>query len=72
MKINCTSCGHSIDLGINYDDYQGPVKCWVCSAMLEVKAESGQVRSVIPWSRVSEPKQYEEAISPSSTKRIIQ
>ncbi|WP_163830643.1 hypothetical protein [Spartinivicinus ruber] len=74
MKINCTSCGHSIDLGTNYDNYHGPVKCWVCSALLELRAEAGQVKSVVPRSRVSEPQHQhsEESLSPASTtKRFI-
>jgi DNA-directed RNA polymerase subunit N (RpoN/RPB10) len=46
MKINCLSCGHKVDLDDVYDDYQGPVRCLTCTAMLEIKTEEGQLRSV--------------------------
>jgi transcription elongation factor Elf1 len=46
MKINCLSCGHSIDLGVGYDSYKGFVKCWVCGALLDIKTEEGNLRSV--------------------------
>lgn len=46
MKINCLSCGHKVDLGDSYDDYAGRVKCMVCGAMLEVRTEESNVKSV--------------------------
>jgi DNA-directed RNA polymerase subunit N (RpoN/RPB10) len=46
MKINCLSCGHKVDLDDVYDDYQGPIRCLTCTAMLEIKTEEGQLRSV--------------------------
>jgi len=46
MKINCLSCGHSIELDEAYRDYEGQVKCSTCSALLEVKLEEGLVKSV--------------------------
>ena len=46
MKINCTSCGHKVDLGNDYDDFTGEVKCFVCGALLEVKTEEGNVKAV--------------------------
>ena len=46
MKINCLSCGHTVALGDAYDDYEGQVKCFVCSAMLEIKTEEGNVKAV--------------------------
>jgi ribosomal protein S27E len=47
MRINCLSCGHKVDLDDVYDDYQGLIKCMTCAAMLEIKTEEGQLRSVI-------------------------
>jgi len=44
MRINCLSCGHKVDLDDAYDDYEGQVKCWACSAMLDIKAEGGKLR----------------------------
>jgi DNA-directed RNA polymerase subunit N (RpoN/RPB10) len=46
MKINCLSCGHKVDLDDVYDDYQGLIRCLTCTAMLEIKTEEGQLRSV--------------------------
>lgn len=46
MKINCLSCGHTIDLGNAYDDgYEGPIRCATCRAVLEIKTQEGWVRS---------------------------
>ncbi len=46
MKLNCLSCGHSVDLGGDYDDYNGQVKCFVCGALLTVRTEDGRIRNV--------------------------
>ncbi len=46
MKINCLSCGHSIDLDEAYSDYEGQAKCYTCSALLEIKLEESLVKSV--------------------------
>jgi DNA-directed RNA polymerase subunit N (RpoN/RPB10) len=46
MKINCLSCGHKVDLDNAYDDYEGQVKCFACGAILEMKTEHGELRSV--------------------------
>jgi hypothetical protein len=46
MKINCLSCGHSVGLDDGYDDYEGQIKCFACSAILEIKAEEGHLKSV--------------------------
>lgn len=46
MEINCLSCGHKIDIGDAYDDYDGQIKCWVCGVSLEIKTVEGNLRSV--------------------------
>lgn len=46
MKLNCLSCGHKVDLDHAYDDYEGQVKCFVCSALLEIKTEEGNLKSI--------------------------
>ncbi|MEW6110749.1 MAG: hypothetical protein AB1473_03820 [Thermodesulfobacteriota bacterium] len=46
MKINCVSCGHGLQLGDAYDDFEGLVKCYVCSQLLQVKISHGKVKSV--------------------------
>ena len=46
MKINCLSCGHNVDIGDEYDDYEGQIKCYACGAILEIKTEGGNLRAV--------------------------
>jgi hypothetical protein len=46
MKLNCLSCGHSLDLHGDYDDYEGLVKCFVCGALLLIRSEEGNVKRV--------------------------
>jgi DNA-directed RNA polymerase subunit N (RpoN/RPB10) len=42
MKIKCVSCGHELNLDHwVFDDYEGPVKCFSCGKMMEVKAVKG-------------------------------
>jgi transcription elongation factor Elf1 len=49
MKINCTYCGHEVNLDHTvFKDYVGPVKCFCCGAMIEVKIASGFVYSTNP------------------------
>lgn len=33
-------------MGDSYDDYEGQVRCFVCRAILEIKAEGGQLKTV--------------------------
>lgn len=53
MKINCLSCGHSFEIDEAYSDYEGPVKCYTCSALLEVKLSDGLIKSVKLLKRTS-------------------
>jgi hypothetical protein len=46
MKVNCLSCGHSVDLRGDYDDYNGQVRCFVCGALLTIRTEDGRIRNV--------------------------
>ena len=46
MKINCLACGHKFELDEAYDDYEGQVKCFICGALLEIKAEEGSLKSL--------------------------
>ena len=46
MRVNCLSCGHKIELDSAYSDYEGPIRCLVCGARLEIKTEEGGIRSV--------------------------
>ena len=47
MKVNCLSCGHTIDLeDETYSDYDGAIKCYACGAIVEVKLVEGHLKSV--------------------------
>jgi len=46
MKINCISCGFKIELDDCYDDYDGPIKCYVCETVINVKTVDGSVKYV--------------------------
>ena len=47
MKIKCLCCEREINLDHEiFENYAGPVKCFGCSAMLELKAQEGVVRSL--------------------------
>jgi hypothetical protein len=49
MKVKCISCGHELNLDhCVFDDYAGPVKCFSCSRMMEVKTVRGTVYSINP------------------------
>jgi ribosomal protein S27E len=49
MRAKCISCGNELNLdhGI-FEDYSGPVKCFSCSAMMEVKSTGGEIYSINP------------------------
>ncbi len=47
MKINCTSCGFSVDLDDEaYSDYEGQVKCYTCGALLAINVKEGHIKSL--------------------------
>lgn len=46
MRINCLGCGFTLDLDEAYDDYDGPVKCFACEAILEIRTEQGYIKAV--------------------------
>jgi ribosomal protein S27E len=49
MRVKCISCGHELNLDHwIFEDYSGPVKCFSCSAMMEVKSAGGEVYSINP------------------------
>jgi len=49
MKLDCISCGYEVNLEhTGFEDYTGPVKCFCCGAMMEIKIAEGFVYSVIP------------------------
>ncbi|MBW1768713.1 MAG: hypothetical protein JRJ65_16910 [Deltaproteobacteria bacterium] len=47
MRINCVSCGHEINLNHDlFNDYEGPVKCFICSTMMEITTTQGAINSI--------------------------
>jgi predicted RNA-binding Zn-ribbon protein involved in translation (DUF1610 family) len=45
MKVNCLSCGYSVDVDDSYSDYEGQFKCIICGAVLKIKTEEGKLKS---------------------------
>ena len=60
MKINCTGCGHTIEIDDAYSDFEGPVRCWVCRAVFEIRIEDGSVKAV--RSRESTPTPLQQRV----------
>jgi len=49
MKMTCIVCGREVNLDhVIFENYQGPVKCFSCGAMMEVKTGQGMVATVTP------------------------
>jgi DNA-directed RNA polymerase subunit N (RpoN/RPB10) len=49
MKVDCVSCGYEINLEhTGFEDYTGPVKCFCCGAMMEIKISKGFVYLINP------------------------
>ncbi len=46
MKLNCLSCGHTVDLRDGYDDYDGQVKCFTCGGLMAIRTQDGQIKCV--------------------------
>jgi DNA-directed RNA polymerase subunit N (RpoN/RPB10) len=48
MQIKCISCGREINLDHEvFENYAGPIKCFCCSAMMEVKTAQGALCSLL-------------------------
>jgi DNA-directed RNA polymerase subunit N (RpoN/RPB10) len=55
MKIKCISCGRDANLGHRvFEDYEGPVKCFSCSTMMEMRTVRGFVDSISPLQRLEQ------------------
>ena len=45
MRVDCVSCGYAVNLDHKvFDDYSGPIRCYCCGAMMEMKTEQGMMR----------------------------
>jgi hypothetical protein len=48
MEIKCISCGRAINLDHKvFENYAGPIKCFCCSTMMEVKTAQGAICSLL-------------------------
>jgi hypothetical protein len=53
MEIKCVSCGRNVNLDHRvFEDYEGPVKCFSCSTLMEMKTVSGIVDSISSLQRL--------------------
>jgi len=46
MKVNCLSCGHTVDLRDGYNDYDGQVRCCTCGGLMAIRTQDGQIKWV--------------------------
>lgn len=46
IKLSCLACGHSMELGEAYEDYQGEIRCWGCRAVADVTLRQGKLQSM--------------------------
>jgi uncharacterized Zn finger protein len=47
MKIDCPSCASEVSLDHKvFEDYDGPVKCFCCGTMVEIRTEGGIINAV--------------------------
>jgi transcription elongation factor Elf1 len=47
MKIDCPYCGSEVSLDHKvFEDYDGPIKCFCCGMMMEVRTEAGIINAV--------------------------
>jgi hypothetical protein len=66
MKLNCLSCGHTLDLRGNYDDHEGLLKCFICGALMALHTEKGHVKRVTMVAHLPQDDQSQlQSTSPS-------
>jgi hypothetical protein len=41
----------------SYDDYQGPVRCFICGALMTIRSEDGQMK----WAELEQPADSKES-----------
>jgi hypothetical protein len=48
MRVDCISCGYEVNLDHKvFDDYSGPIKCYCCGAMMEMRTVQGVMHSLM-------------------------
>ena len=49
MNMTCIVCGREVNLDhVVFENYEGPVKCFSCGAMMEIRTVGGVLDSVAP------------------------
>jgi hypothetical protein len=69
MKLNCLSCGHTLDLRGNYDDHEGLLKCFLCGALMALHTEKGHVKRVTMIAHL--PQEADSRLQGTSSSRGI-
>jgi ribosomal protein S27E len=70
MKINCISCEKEVNLDHEvFENYEGPVKCFSCGAMLEIQTSRGVLGSINLVSGL--PLHSTDEILPSSSRQSV-
>ncbi|HUU01258.1 MAG TPA: hypothetical protein VM425_07470 [Myxococcota bacterium] len=72
IRLNCLECGHPMDLGDAYEDYQGEVRCWGCRTVLDVTLQEGRLKAMRKSCAAETPRssagraESSETLSPAS------
>jgi len=70
MKMPCVACGWEVNLDhVIFQDYEGPVKCFSCGAMMGIRTAKGIVQSVAP---LEDDEVYREESEPLGNPRTNQ
>lgn len=49
MNMTCIACSRDVNLDhMVFENYDGPVKCFSCGTMMEIRTEGGVLNSVAP------------------------
>lgn len=49
MNVTCIACSRDVNLDhVVFENYEGPVKCFSCGAMMEVRTVGGVLDCVAP------------------------
>ncbi len=59
VKIKCPKCNVEGSISMVESSYQGPYRCWKCSALFTIKMENNELKSCEPLSQEEFDKQQE-------------
>lgn len=59
MRLNCAACGNMITIDDRaYEDFEGPIKCNACAAILKVSIKDGKLKTM-EFVRIARPSREE-------------